>query len=351
MGTFRLTAAVVAGGLTVGGLVAGCGPAPRALTCTAKVSSARPLQNTTEVVTVGTETGGVGVITTAALTTGRQTKLGVTNAHGAASMSFQVGTSAAGTAVKVTTTVAKGAQHGSCVTSFTPAVSVGTTSFHELPGVPIVERTAVNANTAGIAWTEADGNGLPITGWRVSRNGVDTIGTGAWSTVLSASATQFTFRSLKAGNLYALSLQAVTAAGVGPAATRSVQTSQTPSEGTGGCDEQGKRIPYGSICDGFQWVSGGFGIFSDAQAVRTPSGVLLTYTVTTPYHYFYNTAGTLSQIGSATQSVDSAYSGGPITSFIAGNFHSGNATLTLNGTGGYTSFPLPRTVTIGLHIS
>lgn len=99
-----------------------------------------------------------------------------------------------------------------------------------LPGPPALASASAANHSVRMSW------GLPlaagsaaITGWRVSRDGVDLDGAGPWSEVLPASA-----RSVKVGRLrnrttYELSVQAVTADGMGrPRAVR-----LTPSRASG----------------------------------------------------------------------------------------------------------------------
>jgi hypothetical protein len=128
MSTLRWTAATVAGGVAAGGLVAGCGPAPKALKCSVVVSSAHPLQRTTQTLSVKTA-AGARVIT--ASSSGAHVQPALANAIGLAKVAYGVGNSPLGTPIKVTTTVTKGSQRGVCATSFVPST---------LPGEPIVTR-------------------------------------------------------------------------------------------------------------------------------------------------------------------------------------------------------------------
>ena len=61
--------------------------------------------------------------------------------------------------------------------------------------------------------------GQTITGYKVSRDGVDSLGTGAYSTTVAATVRSFTMKRLIVGNTYKLKVQAVTAAGTGLPAT------------------------------------------------------------------------------------------------------------------------------------
>ena len=71
------------------------------------------------------------------------------------------------------------------------------------------------ARTATLSWQPPiDGDPL-VTGYRVSRDGIDTVGVGPWSTVLSATARSATFTRLAPGSAYRLSVQPLAATGAG----------------------------------------------------------------------------------------------------------------------------------------
>ena len=74
------------------------------------------------------------------------------------------------------------------------------------------------ARTASIRWS-APAAGTMITGYRISRDGTDSGGTGAFSTTVGASARTFQFTSLLATSTYRLSVRAMTTAGDGRTAT------------------------------------------------------------------------------------------------------------------------------------
>ncbi|WP_375430771.1 fibronectin type III domain-containing protein [uncultured Friedmanniella sp.] len=70
------------------------------------------------------------------------------------------------------------------------------------------------AGQATISWNvPIIGGGKTVTGYRVSRDGTDSVGVGAYTTVVPASARSFTMTSLAAGQPYTLSVQAVTSTG------------------------------------------------------------------------------------------------------------------------------------------
>ena len=99
-------------------------------------------------------------------------------------------------------------------------VGVTPTSTSKVPGAPVAGRTAVGKGTMTLAWTPPETTGSsPVTGYRVSRDGVDTHGTGPWSTVVPAAQRSFTMSLLRPGVSYGFSVAAVSAAGTGPAWT------------------------------------------------------------------------------------------------------------------------------------
>ncbi len=87
------------------------------------------------------------------------------------------------------------------------------------------------ARTATLHWAPpASDGGAAISGYRVARDGTDSGGAGAWSTVVAATARSFTFSYLNAWDTYRLSVRAVNAVGAGPEAPVAVQlTAATPS--------------------------------------------------------------------------------------------------------------------------
>jgi len=65
----------------------------------------------------------------------------------------------------------------------------------------------------------ASTGGLPVTGYRVSRNGTDSTGGGAYATTVAPTAGTFTFTLLRRSTTYTFTVSAITSAGQGPAAT------------------------------------------------------------------------------------------------------------------------------------
>ncbi len=105
-----------------------------------------------------------------------------------------------------------------------------------LPGQPVTGAAPqgdLASRTATVTWQPpASDGGLPVTGYRVSRNGVDDGGGGPWSTVVSAGTRSFTFSQLRLAVGYTLSVTAINAAGPGPAARLSVQLGRLASWAT-----------------------------------------------------------------------------------------------------------------------
>lgn len=150
-------------------------------------------------------------------------------------------------------------------------------------GAPTALSTSQTATSATLNWAPptTDG-GNPITGYRVSRNGADTNGFGAYSTVTAATARSFTFLSMISGATYTLTVTAINSAGDGVAASRTVTiaaaslgvptqvtTNQTissatlmwqPPESDGGSPITGYRVSR----DGTD--SNGFGAYSTVTA-------------------------------------------------------------------------------------
>jgi hypothetical protein len=93
------------------------------------------------------------------------------------------------------------------------------------PTMPQTVRvTADNANArATLSWAPpASNGGSPITGYRVSRDGTDSVGVGPWSTILPATARSQTFINLARGRTYTLTVEALSAYYLGEPATAQV---------------------------------------------------------------------------------------------------------------------------------
>ncbi|PTL71954.1 beta-glucosidase [Rathayibacter caricis DSM 15933] len=91
-----------------------------------------------------------------------------------------------------------------------------------LAGPPTaVTATASASGTAVLSWAPPSG-GPTVTGYRVSRDGVDGSGAGPWAAVVASTKRSQTFTNLVPGRTYRLSVQAVTADGAGAVAGATV---------------------------------------------------------------------------------------------------------------------------------
>ena len=226
-----------------------------------------------------------------------------------------------------------------------------------LPGPPYVARISESLGTVAIAWTEARTNGYPIIGWRVARNGVDAHGTGAWSTVLPAAATQFRFLSLKPNTAYTVSVRAITLAGQGAATSKTV-TDRSSYAFQGPCSTPGLRATgnFSNVCDGFEWTRfiaepSVWGI----RARRVAGGVTLSWLMGSYLTASGHTVkGRLSQLGGPSVTFD----GGGIsygktvgkTVTVHGAFKPGHATFTVSGEGAVPAGPFTFSKKLGVVI-
>lgn len=107
----------------------------------------------------------------------------------------------------------------------TATVSVTMTSTTARASAPrgVGAQPSATGGTATLTWSPpAASGGAPVTGYRVARNGVDSTGTGSWSTTVAASVRQHVFGSLVPGQTYTLTVQAVTSLGTGTSASVTV---------------------------------------------------------------------------------------------------------------------------------
>lgn len=89
-----------------------------------------------------------------------------------------------------------------------------------LPSAPRTVSASATGSTASISWTPpAETAGLAVTGYRVSRDGTDSGGHGAFSKVVAPSSTSASLTGLVAGSRYHVSVAAITSAGTSPPAT------------------------------------------------------------------------------------------------------------------------------------
>lgn len=85
---------------------------------------------------------------------------------------------------------------------------------------PVVTSATAGATTASISWTKPTQG--TVTGYLVSRNGIDSHGSGPWSTLVSAATSTKTFTNLVPGSTYILGVAAITSSGTTAAVTAQV---------------------------------------------------------------------------------------------------------------------------------
>ncbi len=109
-----------------------------------------------------------------------------------------------------------------------------------------VTRSAAG-DTAVLAWQPPTSPGTsPLTGYKVSRNGLDTTASGADRTILPANAASFTFSLLDKATTYTVTVAALNAAGAGPAAAAvAVGVTTTPTVPTAPTSLSVLRTPAG----------------------------------------------------------------------------------------------------------
>ncbi|HYP45000.1 MAG TPA: S8 family serine peptidase [Propionibacteriaceae bacterium] len=94
-----------------------------------------------------------------------------------------------------------------------------------VPGVAtsVVASKSDAARTGTLKWAPpASNGGKAITGYRVSRNGLDSTGAGPKTVLVSASARSYTFSKLRAGSWYTLSVRAMNSVGTGAAVSKNI---------------------------------------------------------------------------------------------------------------------------------
>jgi hypothetical protein len=142
------------------GLIAGCTAPTSPLSCVATATPVRPAQNGLETIAVRSVAGAraVGI---AHFKSGNSSLVALTNAHGAAGLAYRLGAAAiANYPVKVAIQVTKGAQKGTCSTTFTPlAVSV--------PAAPTLAVTTAPDRSISLSWSDASAG---VTGYSVTLN-------------------------------------------------------------------------------------------------------------------------------------------------------------------------------------
>lgn len=101
------------------------------------------------------------------------------------------------------------------------------------PSVPRAVATSTAPTSATVTWQPpAQTGGTPVTGYRVSRDGADSNGYGAYTTTVAASSRSFTFSGLVPGSTYNLTVAAVNARGAGVAASKPATIPATPPPST-----------------------------------------------------------------------------------------------------------------------
>ena len=166
------------------------------------------------------------------------------------------------------------------------------------PGTPtnVTATKDDGARTATLTWSPPyDDGGGAITGYEVSRNGVDAAGNGPWSTIVSASTRSRTFSNLALGSTYTLSVRALNSAGSSITSSSSVRmgsaalTAATPTiTGTAkvGATLTANPGAWGPapVAYAYQWKADGTALSGATASTYKPSsatlGKRITVTVT-----------------------------------------------------------------------
>ena len=127
------------------------------------------------------------------------------------------------------------------------AILVGGAASTTVPTVPTsVTRTSPTSDTAVINWQPpASIGGSAITGYRVSRDGTSSTGTGAFTTTVAADIRTFSFGLMRPGVTYNLSVAAINTQGEGPASTGPVTIATDAVPDT----PSGAAMPTGNLQD------------------------------------------------------------------------------------------------------
>jgi hypothetical protein len=93
-----------------------------------------------------------------------------------------------------------------------------------VPGIPLsVASAQATTTTAKLTWaTPAFAGTSAITGFRVTRVGVDSAGKGSYTSTVSASTKTLTMTKLVKGKTYTFTVTAINSVGFGPVATTHV---------------------------------------------------------------------------------------------------------------------------------
>lgn len=164
------------------------------------------------------------------------------------------------------------------------------------PTGPLSVAATVNdtSRSATVTWNPPSlFGGSPITGYLVSRDGVDSKGNGPTASTVRADRRSLTFTNLQPGVLYTLQVRAINAAGTGPAGTATVTALQrlsAPTPAIAGTARVGAILTAkpGTWTTGstltYQWSADGTAIPGATASTFTPTGAQvgtrLTVTVT-----------------------------------------------------------------------
>ena len=158
------------------------------------------------------------------------------------------------------TTTATATMPGPTVTMTSPGSTVtATTAGPTVTMAPVVttarltpgqSRVAVKSSWLGawstLSWVPpGDAGGLPITGYRVARDGVDARGGGRYSTVVPANARSLRFTLLRPGAVYHFSVQPRNARGFGEVTVATVRLVAPAPRRYANCTALNRVYPHG----------------------------------------------------------------------------------------------------------
>lgn len=110
----------------------------------------------------------------------------------------------------------------------TRSLALGSAAAAETAVAPQITGSSVASERVSITWSAPQASS-PITGYRVSRDGTDLEGKGAWATTVPADTRTFTMTLLRNDQPYTVSVAAITSAGQGPAASIRLTPTAKPS--------------------------------------------------------------------------------------------------------------------------
>ena len=120
--------------------------------------------------------------------------------------------------VVTSTTPASTTPASTTPTSTSPSSTSAVVKTPTAPTAVATQRSTAGSSAA-VSWQPPTAGGFPVTGYRISRDGTDSTGGGAYATTVSATTRTFAFTLLKPDSTYRFSVQALSAAGGGPVAT------------------------------------------------------------------------------------------------------------------------------------